>query len=129
MSKWEQIWMENFKSCKEAVEQEGSYTLPNDLQTASGANMATWLSMNRISYKRGTLSEEKCRLLDSIHVFELRFVSREKLVWKDAPVIPKNAVEIPLSDEEYARLERLTEQEGCSSVGECIRRLVFPESA
>ena len=128
MDKREQTWMQNFQSCKEYIEQTGSHTLPSGLQTASGSSMQVWVTANRQYYKQGKLSEEKMRLLDSIGILEIRFKDKEKLLRRSEPVTAKNAVKVMLSEEEYTELERMTEREGCASVGELLRRIILADN-
>ena len=66
-------WMDTFQICKEQIEQNGDKPLPADLKGANGIKLKAWVANNRNLYRKGKLSEEQCRLLDSIHIFDVKF--------------------------------------------------------
>ena len=66
-------WMDTFQICKTQIEKSGDKPLRADLKGANGILLKAWVTNNRILYRKGKLTEEQRDLLDSIHIFDVKF--------------------------------------------------------
>lgn len=66
-------WMDNFHIFRSALETYGDKPLPIDLRGANGILLKTWAANNRNLYRKGQLSDEQRKLLDSVHIFDVKF--------------------------------------------------------
>jgi len=71
-------WMDTFRICKEQLEKYGEMPLPVDLKGANGIQLRAWVANNRYLYRQDRLTEEQRELLDSIHIFDVKFKKERK---------------------------------------------------
>jgi hypothetical protein len=62
----EKKWMEKFYLCREYFLEYGNLDIFIHYKTKEGIKLGSWISMQRIKKKKGLLSEEKVKLLESI---------------------------------------------------------------
>lgn len=61
-------WEEMFLLAKKYYEENANLLIPKDYKAPNGANVGLWLFTQRSSYRKGTLSEERVKALESIGV-------------------------------------------------------------
>lgn len=59
-------WMEALNFAKAFHDQNGHWSVPSDLKTASGVVIKSWISTQRNQYKNGTLSGDRIKKLNEI---------------------------------------------------------------
>ena len=78
----DEIWYENFEQCKAFLDAHGGYWLPAAMQSKSGTSLRFWIEGNRKNYVNGKLTEERMKLLESIHIMEIRFYGARDEKWR-----------------------------------------------
>ena len=59
-------WNKMYKLAEEYYNEHGDLLVPKDYQTKSGENLGQWINKQRLIYKKGDLSQDKIKKLESI---------------------------------------------------------------
>ncbi len=67
LNRYDSVWLEKYRLAKQYYEQNGHLLIPQ-IYPVNGVNLGIWLCNQRTSYRKGTLSEERIKLLEDIGI-------------------------------------------------------------
>ena len=127
-SKSGQIWLANYKKCKEYIENSGSFIMPIHMQTVESTKMSSWLYLNRQRYRKNSLSQEKMKLLKGIHILEIKFRNPEIKKYSEENLRTRS-LHIKISEDEYAVLKELTDQSDFDTISDYVRSVLLRQQS